>query len=169
MVTRAFLFGFLLLGQVDLANADAPPITQVTSNIYRGRRPDEATIAALAKMNVKTILNLENDETVVAAETAVAEQYGIQVISTPMSGFWRPKDAQVSLSLQVLANATDASPVFVHCQHGEDRTGLIVGLYRVQLQNWRPADAYEEMIKSGFHSMLVFLKEYFEDKTGFDD
>jgi protein tyrosine/serine phosphatase len=60
-------------------------------------------------------------------------------------------------------------PIFVHCQHGEDRTGLIVGLYRVETEHWSPAAAYREMIAKGFHKILFFLNHYYEERTGWED
>jgi len=33
-------------------------------------------------------------------------------------------------------------PVFVHCQHGADRTGCMIGLYRVKVQSWKFEQAW---------------------------
>lgn len=43
---------------------------------------------------------------------------------------------------------------YVHCERGQDRTGLIVGVYRVKVEHWTKADAYQEMLKHGFHPIL---------------
>jgi tyrosine-protein phosphatase SIW14 len=149
------------------AQIDITRFAQVSPRIYRGSRPDEATLKALAQMNVLTILDLEDDDEVVAAETVLAASYGIKVISTPMSGFWYPRKSQVNHSLQILTDASNG-PIFVHCQHGEDRTGLIVGLYRVFYEHWSPSDAWNEMEANGFHRILFLLKEYYEHATGFE-
>lgn len=171
MELRATLF-LMVLTVSSFALADEPvPITafhQVNASIYRGGRPDEAGIAALAKMKIKTILNLENDPQAVAEEIRIANLYGIKVISTPMSGFWYPRDRQVQRSLRAMEDPAN-QPVFVHCQHGEDRTGLIVGLYRVFYQKWAPEAAWNEMEDLGFHRILFLLQEYFENATGFED
>jgi protein tyrosine/serine phosphatase len=37
----------------------------------------------------------------------------------------------------------------VHCEHGHDRTGMIVALYRVCFDGWGPETAYQEMINMG--------------------
>jgi tyrosine-protein phosphatase SIW14 len=140
---------------------------QVTDNIYRGSRPDEETLKTLAQMHVMTILDLEDDDEAIAQETAVASHYGIKVISTPMSGFWWPNTSQVRRSLRILNDSAN-QPIFVHCQHGEDRTGLIVGLYRVFYEQWTPQAAWTEMIANGFHRILFLLEEYYEHATGFE-
>ena len=40
-------------------------------------------------------------------------------------------------------------PVFVHCLHGEDRTGLVIGAYRMLVERWSFDRAYAEMIAHG--------------------
>lgn len=180
---RAFALSLLLVaaacgGQVpetdqglsgDAADQDlAPPIEVVSAGIYRGRRPDAATLSQLKALGVKTILNLEDDTAAVKAERAQVAQLGMSFVSTPMSGFWAPHDATVNAALAHMASQAER-PIFVHCLHGEDRTGLIVGLTRIYQQGWTPAQAYKEMIAKGFHKILVFLNHYFETRTGFED
>jgi tyrosine-protein phosphatase SIW14 len=140
---------------------------QVSAGIYRGARPAADELATLQKLGIKTVLNLENDKAAVAQEMKTAAALGLKEFSTPMSGFWSPKDAQVKLSLQILTDPAN-QPVYVHCLHGEDRTGLIVGLYRVFYEGWTPQQAWNEMEAMGFHRLLFFLKEYYEKATGFE-
>ncbi len=141
---------------------------QVTQHISRGARPHKIGLEALAKMGVKTILNIDNDKPEIADEAKNSQALGLRMISLPMSGFWKPKDAQVEKILAVLRNPANY-PLFIHCKHGHDRTGLIMGLYRIQEQNWPAQEAYAEMLKLGFHKQLVFLDHYFKQKTGLDD
>jgi protein tyrosine/serine phosphatase len=146
----------------------APPIELVSPGIYRGRRPDQATLQNLKALGVRTILDLEDDSGAVAKERKAVAALGMTFISKPMSGFWPPNDGQVNQTEAVMADAS-RRPLFVHCLHGEDRTGLIVGLFRVFSQGWKPGDAYKEMIAKGFHRILVFLNHYYEEKTHWDD
>jgi protein tyrosine/serine phosphatase len=146
----------------------APPIELVTPGIYRGRRPDQATLQNLKALGVKTILNLEDDSGAVAKEKKSVAKLGMNFISEPMSGFWSPDDHEVDQIEAIMAD-TSRRPLFVHCLHGEDRTGLIVGLFRVFSQGWKPADAYKEMLAKGFHQILFFLNHYYETKTHWDD
>jgi len=147
------------------------PITAfrvVDPGIYRGARPDAAGLKALSDLGVRTDLNLEDDTNAVAAESEITKSLGIDMISKPMSGFWAPDDQEVNDILKIVANPANY-PIFIHCQHGEDRTGLIVGLYRVFYEQWTAKAAYKEMKKDGFHPILFLLNHYFEDKTGFED
>lgn len=169
----AFLFAvtIILPFQTALASETAVPILdfhQVSQNIYRGARPHKIGLEALAKMGFKTILNIDNDKVANLEESQNAQALGLRMVSIPMSGFWAPTDAQVEKVLAELTNAEN-SPIFIHCKHGHDRTGLIVGLYRIEFEQWTPAQAYAEMLNLGFHKELVFLNHYFEQKTGFED
>jgi tyrosine-protein phosphatase SIW14 len=55
---------------------------------------------------------------------------------------------------------------FVHCEHGQDRTGLFVAMYRVRVQGWTKVRAQQEMLKFGFHKFLHGLWEYWEKFEG---
>ena len=140
----------------------------VEAGIYRSPRPSQADLAALKAAGVKYVLDLEDDQAAVATEKGWAASLKLNFVSEPMSGFWTPNDAQVNRIEAWLADPKHR-PVLIHCLHGEDRTGLIVGLYRVEHEGWTPAKAYQEMLANNFHQLLVFLNHYYESKTGWED
>ena len=53
----------------------------------------------------------------------------------------------------------------VHCTHGQDRTGYLIGRYRVNSEGWSKDEAYLEMLKFGFHPELHGLHEAWEEFT----
>ncbi len=163
-------FVYLILANFLAFNALALPekFLEVSPGVYRSAQPSKVDIKALKAFGIKTILNLNNDENVMAAERRAAEINGINLIEHPMSGFWSPDVAQVERSLDLL-NDPSNYPILVHCKHGEDRTGLIIGLHRVYAEGWEPEAAYDEMLELGFHRSLVYLDRYFKSVTGFDD
>ncbi len=73
-------------------------------------------------------------------------------------------DQQIDAILTVLADP-DKEPIYVHCKHGQDRTGLVIGLERVFAEGWSVADAHEEMVKLGFHHGVVGIENYFHKKA----
>ena len=158
-------------GAVDLSVINTNDISAfhevVQDEIYRGAQPTDAGISQLKKAGFKTVLNLRNDSVQSIAESKAVKNLGLTYQHVPMSSFFAPSDADMN-SIQVMLNRTDLQPLFVHCKHGEDRTGLVVGLYRVFSQGYSPEAAYSEMLNLGFHSFLFGLKEYFEEKTGYD-
>ena len=81
-----------------------------------------------------------------------------------MSWLIAPKDADVEKIISLLTDQSQA-PLFIHCTHGQDRTGLIMGLYRIFVDKWSSGNAYDEMLKIGFHPEFFALDHYFKSKT----
>lgn len=54
----------------------------------------------------------------------------------------------------------------VHCTHGQDRTGLVVGIHRVEHDGWSKDLAFREMLKNHFHWALVGLMIAWEHVPG---
>jgi protein tyrosine/serine phosphatase len=54
-------------------------------------------------------------------------------------------------------------PLFIHCTHGEDRTGTMAALYRIEAQGWANSAALEEMELLGFHGWFRSLRHYVRD------
>lgn len=164
----------------DVVSAQAPSnFRLVRPGVYRGGHPDKAGIAFLEAKGIERIVNLEVADFIeatpwsISSELDDAEAAGIVELRYPMSAF-EPAvsgrfDRQMDDVLAVLASATPEHPVYVHCKHGQDRTGLVIGLERVLGEGWTPADAYDEMVEVGFHTFFLGLDEYFERKTGWKD
>ena len=53
----------------------------------------------------------------------------------------------------------DTDVCLVHCTHGQDRTGEVVGEYRVEEDDWTKDRAYQEMIGHHYHPELYGLHE----------
>jgi tyrosine-protein phosphatase SIW14 len=148
---------------------------QVTSGIYRGGHPDEGGLLYLQSLGVTTIIDLEIGDLIEATPSEIDEEIqeatalGLNDIREPMSAF-EPAlssafDAKVMAAIGILADPTQ-KPVYVHCAHGQDRTGLVIGLERVLNEGWAPSLAWQEMLAHGFHVGFLGLDDYFFRKTG---
>ena len=138
----------------------------VSESLSRGGRPDEAGVTRLHEMGVRLIVDLEDDMDAVATERGWATALGIEHRSAPMNGETTPADDMVNDLLATFADPSQG-PFFVHCQEGVDRTGVVVGLYRVFDEGWTAADAYTEMKALGFKTYLSKLRDYYSTKTGY--
>jgi protein tyrosine phosphatase (PTP) superfamily phosphohydrolase (DUF442 family) len=124
---------FLLLVLACAAFGQMPKITNygevVRGVIYRGAQPDGSGLLDLAAGGFKSVLDLRGGKTV-AREKIVASDLGLQFFSVPLNGLTAPTEAQVRQILFVLTVAP--KPLFLHCQHGEDRTGTVVAIWRME-------------------------------------
>ncbi len=128
------------------AAAHIDNFAEVAPGIYRGGQPDAAGFRALKDAGVKTVVNLRTS----GDEEAAA--LGLDVVQMPMPAFpsiSAPDDARLKAFLDVVTDP-GRQPVFVHCAHGCDRTGLMCALYRVQVCGWPSDKAVEEMRSFGW-------------------
>jgi protein tyrosine/serine phosphatase len=164
----------------DVVEAKAPSnFLQVREGLYRGGHPDDSGIAYLKKLGVKRIVNLEVGDFIEAFpwdidhELDAAAKAGLDEHRYPMSAFEAAAsdrfDQQMNEIQQLLATATADDPVYVHCKHGQDRTGLVLGIERVEFEKWEPQKAHDEMVQIGFHTGFAGLEEYFEHRTGWHE
>lgn len=129
-------------------------ITQVDTNLYRGPRPE--SMDELVKLGVKTIVNLEEGwfeffHGKTDQEKRQASNAQIIFWHEPISDFFAPKSTYLrAIDLYILASQQHG-PVYIHCLHGQDRTGLVCAHYRVKVQGWDIEKAIQEMYDMGFH------------------
>ncbi len=152
----ALVFMTLVAGAALADSADLPNLHTVAPGIYRGAAPTVGGLRRLHAMGVRTVIDLRIAPRTVRKEKAEAERLGLKWINLPMSGD-PPTDAQVDALLGALRTARN-SPVYVHCQHGADRTGCMLGIYRETQQGWRFDRTYQEMLRYGFKPYYLKLK-----------
>lgn len=136
-----------------------PNLHKVSDGLYRGAQPTAEGIKELEKMGVKTIVCLrseKSDRDIMGGSNLVLEEM-------PMNA-WNVKEEYVVRFLTIAADQ-NRQPVFVHCQHGADRTGTMCAAYRVVIDGWTKRQAIDEMTKGGFnfHSIWVNLPKFIEN------
>jgi len=131
---------------------------KVCEHLYRGAQPDGDGVKNLKRLGVKLIVNLRMPGDDWKDEEAVAVASGILYTNFPMSGAGTPKGEQVKQILALFEKFSD--PIFVHCQHGCDRTGTIVACYRIQHDHWSAELALQEAKRYGISRLEVLMKRY---------
>lgn len=149
---------FLILSWAAAAETgDLPNFHPVSPGIYRGAAPSVAGLKRLRALGIRTVIDLRIAPKTVRKEKAEAESLGLKWINLPMSGD-PPTQAQVDTLLGALKTAPK-EPVFVHCQHGADRTGCMLGIYRETQQGWDFDRTYKEMRQYGFKPYYIKLTD----------
>ena len=141
-----------------LDKAGLPNLHQVTTNLYRGGQPTAEGMAQLKAMGVKTVLNLRARHSDLDELLGTGMKNG-QLHMNP----WHAEQEEVARFLKTVAD-TNNLPVFVHCQRGADRTGMMCAVYRVVVGGWSKQEAIREMTQGGFgfNSMWKNLVRYVE-------
>lgn len=148
-----------------------PNFKQITStfaqNIWRGGQPEGPDDwQALADKGILHIIKLNKSEPSDGGPDAPAPSLGFDITQLPIDRWeqviMEPAQQAVSDAVYLLSQGN----TFVHCEHGEDRTGLIVGVYRVRKEQWDKELAYQEMLQNGFHPELLGLQLFWNLHVG---
>lgn len=135
-----------------------PNLQQVGSELWRGGQPSKEGFLRLKEQGIKTVINLREEPTSIASERKLAAELGFDYVSIPLRPFDIPEARKIDEFLEIM-NDINRHSVFVHCLHGMDRTGLVVAVYRMSAHDWSFADAYDEMLKFGFHEAFQNLRQ----------
>jgi uncharacterized protein (TIGR01244 family) len=138
---------------------DLPNFHKVDEKVYRGAQPTDAGFRELAKMGIRTIIDLRGPEHSESREQQVVEAAGMRYVSIPMKGMTEPAENQITGTLTVMNNP-DAGPVFVHCRRGADRTGAVIACYRISHDAWDAIRALREAKEDGMSLFEVALRRY---------
>jgi tyrosine-protein phosphatase SIW14 len=134
----------------------------VNDHIYRGAQPTDEGFASLAKIGVKTIVDLREADGRSLAEKKVVEAAGMKYVNIPLFGMSAPPAAKVAQALAIF-NDKSSGPVFVHCRRGADRTGTIVACYRISHDGWDNQKALKEAKSLGMAWIEQAMQHYVRD------
>jgi len=151
----------MLVLAVWLPAAELPEIKNmhaVNDHIYRGAQPTGEGFKALAKMGIKTVIDLRDKPAQADEEKRLVESLGMKYISVPMN-MHSPTGDQIAKVLGVL-NSNGSGPVFVHCLGGKDRTGVAIACYRIAHDGWDNQKALAEARVHGLGAFDVGLRHY---------
>ncbi len=138
-------------------NVDIPNFGKVADGIWRGAAPSASGLKELAADGVRTVVDLRLGSADPKREEILAEHLGIKYIHLPM-GYCEPSRSKIKAFLKIVSNPL-YQPVYIHCREGADRTGTLVGIYRILVQGWPFQKAYREMRSHHFKPWLLPLKK----------
>lgn len=135
-----------------------PNLNQVTPILFRSAQPDAAGFANMAKtLKVKTVIDLRESQT----DAAYLGTSKIKAYYVPMNALHITTD-EIVAALKLIKAHEGEGPILVHCQHGADRTGVVMAMYRIIYQGWSKAQAIDEMKNGGynFHAIFFNIPDY---------
>ncbi len=133
--------------------AGVPNLNQVTPILFRSAQPDAAGFANLAKsLKVKTVIDLRESQT----DAAYLGASKINAYYVPMNALHITNE-EIIAALTLIKAHQGEGPILVHCQHGADRTGVVIAMYRIIYQGWSKAQAIDEMKNGGYNFHSIFF------------
>jgi len=116
---------------------------RLDADVYRSEQPTRQGFEEVRAKGIKSIVNLRANH----SDAGLVEGLGFYLVEIPMTagGF---SEEDIVKALKAIQAAP--KPVLVHCQYGSDRTGVVLAMYRVAVQNWTKEDALAEMTGGGF-------------------
>jgi protein tyrosine/serine phosphatase len=147
---------------------------QVDAGVWRSAQPTtQAQWQHLKDLGVRHVvkLNFDSEGSDEGARAVGIEVHDLSIqpaddghiVENVKDTLKRPDAEKIAEAERILAAG---GGVLVHCTHGHDRTGLVVGLHRVLHDGWTKEAAYREMIERHFHPELHGLHEYWEKFDG---
>lgn len=157
------IIGLLLLGCIDGTGGRPANFAVVEKpsaeggGLYRGGRPSPEEIAALQRdLRIRTLIRLNRGDA--APDRAAAKHAGVRLVEIPIN----PKklgtadgvtSRAVERAFAEFANPRNA-PVYIYCDHGRDRTGYVVALYRIRKQAWQWPAVSAELEQHGHGTLM---------------
>ncbi|HQB39530.1 MAG TPA: tyrosine-protein phosphatase [Deltaproteobacteria bacterium] len=130
-------------------------IGRIDPGIYRGALPDANGYATLKQLGIRTVIDMRTT----GSEKAEVEGAGMRSIAVPIEMTRNGLQAKVDRVVALMSDPAN-QPVYVHCRHGQDRTGIVVAAYRMKQQGWSLIDAETEMQAFGFNDVWVNFKKF---------
>jgi len=138
-----------------------PNFARVNAHLYRGAQPTAAGFKRLEELGIRTVVSFRHYHT----DDELLAGTRLTYVSIPMTAT-RPHLEDVVEFLKLAAD-TNRWPIFMHCEHGSDRTGVQAAACRMVFDGWTAGEAVDEMTGGGFgfHSIFWNLEHFVR---GFD-
>lgn len=132
---------------------------ELSPSLYRGAVPSKDDLAALKQWGIKTIIDFQMRPN--PKEKEIADGLGIHYIDIPWTAHLNKAMAfhyihTVSVKFLEILSVRENLPVYVHCYHGRERTGTMIAVYRMAIENWSYKKARDEMLSFGVNKFLHF-------------
>jgi len=132
----------------------------VNPSLYRGAQPGLDRLHLLKKAGIVSIISFRTGKKDVEKERKISEELGLKFFHIPWKGRNKVKERHVREFLSIVSDAANL-PAFVHCKRGAERTGVMVGCYRIKHYNWSADEAHKEMKQFKFRTFWFrHLKKY---------
>lgn len=132
---------------------------KVDDIVWRGAQPDDTAWPLLAAAGCRTVIDLNNARDAVIRQDTLIAPTGMRYWALDWSGILPPSLERVQEAIERIDDSIRfaAAPVFIHCQHGSDRTGTLCACWRMHHDGY----SFEQAMKEAFTDLgLQGLHEF---------
>ena len=133
---------------------------KVDEDVYRGAQPTAEGFNYLAKLGVKTVLDLRRPDGHSAEEARLVTALGMHYVNVPMTGLTAPTEHPDHGKFWPCWKLPSSGGVFVHCRRGADRTGVVIAAYRIDHEHWNNSRALKEAMSCGMRFFELPRQSY---------
>ncbi len=153
----------LLAGCTTPEVSTIPNFAVVSDGVFRGGQPTDRGWWQLRLAGVTNVVKLNLPDASDGGDDTGALQQGMVVHRFPID-FPKQLFGPVPKDKIDAAVACVGPGTFLHCAHGQDRTGIAIAVYRMRHDGWTKERAEKEMLEHGFHKVLHGLWDFWEDE-----
>ena len=126
-------------------SSDLPNFDALNEWLYRGAQPTGQGLRELKAKGIRTVVNFRDEPQWIEWEAKEVKALGMNYVSLPWS-VWKPvRPELLDQFFKALDNAENR-PVFFHCHHGRDRTGVMATLALMRYQNLSEKEARNQAL-----------------------
>ena len=128
-------------------NIQVPGVLNAASfspTLYRGAQPTSEGFAGLHKLGIDIVVDFRDEPSEIKLEKKSVESQGMRFVSVPWRGESLPTSDQLVTFFKLLHDNPDKK-IFIHCEYGKDRTGVMAALYRIAVEHWSADQSIAEM------------------------
>ena len=135
-------------------------IQHLDAGVFGGSAPKtDADFAKLQRIGVRRLLDVRYPRLIGLKERRLATKYGMTYERIP-TGFFPTRKGTVPEILARLKSDCGGT-IYIHCNLGSDRLGMLIAIYRVEELGWQPSAAMATWKADQFNPKLKDLDRYF--------
>lgn len=132
----------------------------ISANLYRGAQPTPEGFAGLRKLGIDIVVDFRDEPAEIKFEKKSVESQGMKFASVPWKADALPSHDELVTFFKLLRNNPDKK-IFIHCEYGKDRTGVMAAIYRIAVDHWSADQSVSEMREFHYKSdRLPHLARY---------
>lgn len=134
-------------------------LKKVDTGVYRGPRVRAGDLVNGTE-KISYTLALQTSQKLIGdtgplAEAIEGDAVGLRCYAHPLGALLPPTLEELKLAVKLIRIRKDGG-IYVHCEHGVDRTGMVIAAYRILVQEWPVEQAIKEMLDNGFHRAYFY-------------